>query len=324
MGPSCRDPASQDVDRECMVAPCRYHMLDRQPRRRALGGGMCMAAGLRACMGLALLSLWALSGCKQTPQEQLPPKQALPDAVEAPAPASDIPPELHAGLEAAAYTQVLSSQGWLPLLDVSHCMHQPGTTNTSACRNIPGLAGCDAMASTCRLQYANASRDDGLELVVSAAGVQAGTVVLGALQSASPLALPVATQATVACPDADFSRFLQAFAAHPEQRVSLSAPLLRGRQVVEDEVSDESPRDGLVAAANGVVFLLGYRDGGFRLVDSAGQDQGPVTPVVTAQGADAYEISLPDDVEGIRYVFGRNKGCWQFQGSAPSSAAQVD
>ncbi|MET1022875.1 MAG: hypothetical protein ABWX87_01065 [Pseudoxanthomonas sp.] len=214
----------------------------------------------------------------------------------------------------------LAEDGWLPLEDRDACVAAVGQDMANACRNLPELRSCDAAKATCQVQFAKAGQIQRLELVVS--GTQSsGAIQLGNLVSAAASPIPdlAANSPPAACPASDFRGFLQHFASHPAARAQFSAPLLQVTRVVEDEESDESARQVLVPQSRQTGFALGYADGRFQLVDSAGVTQGPVEPVITENGQDA-QVTLPNDVEGIAYLFRKDAGCWRLIGNPQQTA----
>lgn len=132
------------------------------------------------------------------------------------------------------YVNVLLSEGWLPLQDLESCRAQAATPAGNPCRNVPGLQGCDVVDGVCRLRFARLENRQTVELQVEARGVGSEAPVLGALRSAEagPLFRPEMGLPSTECPSRDFRHFLEAFAAQPEIRQGLSAPLLRFEQVV--------------------------------------------------------------------------------------------
>lgn len=268
-----------------------------------------------AAAGVLLLTSGLLAGCKA--QEAATEESAASSVANAP-PA--VLGNLTAGLDGAAYERILAADGWLPLQDRETCLVQAHTPHGSACRNIPGLQGCSADEGLCRLWFARPDSAQAVELQVTAMGVGSDALSLGALRSATAVPLSgTVPSAPTSCPSGDFRRFLEAFAAHPEARIGLSAPLLHFEQVVEDEESDESRRDVLVQVTRYTAFRFGYRAGSFRLLSGDGQDLGAIEPVIAPQGRDVVDVSLPDDVEGIAYRFRKHGTCWQFVGSPPAA-----
>ncbi|WP_139202906.1 hypothetical protein [Pseudoxanthomonas sp. GM95] len=274
-----------------------------------------------------LASLLPLAACK--PETAPATQNAAPAASLAPAtpPAQAVPAPavlstLKAGMSHDELQATLVADGWLPLEDRQACVASLGDAMANACRNLPELHSCDAGKSTCQIQLAKPGQPQALNLELSDTQ-SPGAVQLGTLVAFNAVPLPdaVAAAAPAACPATDFNAFLQAFAAaSPAQRAAWSAPLLQVTRVVEDEESDESPRQVLVPQARYSGFALGYADGKFQLVDSAGTNQGPIEPVIATQGSDAMQVSFPENVEAIHYLFRKDASCWRFIGSPEQTA----
>lgn len=214
---------------------------------------------------------------------------------------------LQAGSGYAQARATLARESWLPLQDGSGCRSRLGARE-QWCSDSPELFSCDDQTHTCALRFGQVATESVLTLTVA---LQAGATRFGAVRSWQ-VAKAAAGPTPGTCPAADFDRFLKAFAGSRQVYDAYTAPILRVARMDEEGEAGYVERQVLVAADDYRDFFLAYRDGGFRIIDSAGQvSASRVKPIIESKPGGAYLVTLPDDVEGMSYLFEPDRGCWR-------------
>lgn len=228
----------------------------------------------------------------------------------APSPASDAPAiaaRLKTGASYADTRKVLADAGWLPLQDWTGCRNRLGEQR-DLCTDTSELVSCDGKADTCVLQFGDASTQRTLALTVA---FQEAGARFGAVQGWAFAAAPAMPESG-RCPAGDFDGFLKAFSSSDAVRAAYTAPLLRVTRMSDQGVGGYIEETSLVAAKDYADFFLAYRDGAFRIVNSAGVvGPDPIALNIEPRAGGAYFVSIPDDVEGISYLFEPYRGCWR-------------
>ncbi|WP_242108038.1 hypothetical protein [Luteimonas aquatica] len=246
------------------------------------------------------------SGAGQAPQAAEPKAAAEAPAQAAPA-APAVAAKLKAGASYADTRDALTAEGWLPLQDWEGCRKGLGARR-DLCEQTPELASCGAETQTCVVQFADTASQ---QVAVLSVAWQEGGSGFGALRSWKFAAAPAAP-ASGQCPAKDFNGFLKAFAGDEKLRASYTAPVLQVAQMSDQGEAGYVEQKIAVAAKDYNEFFLRYRDGAFRIVNSAGEmGPDPITLDIKPEAGGAYLVGIPDDVEGISYRFEPYRGCWR-------------
>lgn len=221
-----------------------------------------------------------------------------------------------AGDDYNAFRRQLIQQGWLPL-ENPRC--GDGFAPEQACRRWLELQTCSA-DGRCVMAWGDSTGRQVARIIVRGLPREDAEVSRQPRIDATPsLSIVGQDHTAIACPAADFERFLVAYASDDATRRAYSAALVRARVLVSDGDGDRIA-SVYVPGSEPTVFDVTHRDGAFHHVGVDGVDPAPLGLTVSATGDSAREVSYRyGSSEGRTFAFRWRQGCWYLTGNPQST-----